>query len=415
MRTAINQARQQSAYSGFFSRLKTRHCLYLCLVGAIFIYRSCLTAATTIIGAATCLMYAINRQNLARAGADNTSLRQTEKLIQSRQKALDDLNTELAVTATKLTQARGEYAEVKERLSEVQHELLTSEARLRNHAGTDKDNLENRLLQAQKMESIGRLAGGLAHDFNNLLSIMLGHAEIGLADPSIQDLPVRNTLTQILKAGERVHNLTRQLLAFGRKQALKREKLNLNHIILDFQPMLSRLMGEAIEIRTHLAQDIWYVFMDITQTEQILLNIAVNARDAMSEGGHLIIKTANINSQEPLPAGVDLPFGEYIELTISDSGCGIDEDTIAHIFEPFFTTKEHGKGTGLGLSTVYEIVKQQGGGIYAESSPGQGATFKIYLPRHIGDVQHETPSANGYACRFAGHESNLVADADSAS
>jgi len=179
--------------------------------------------------------------------------------------------------------------------------------------------------------------------------------------------------------------------------------------------MLARLMGETIEISTNLAHDPWYVFMDITQTEQILLNIAVNARDAMPQGGSLSISTANITAREPLSAGANLSPGEYVELTISDTGCGIEENALAHIFEPFFTTKEHGKGTGLGLSTVYEIVKQQGGGIYAESSPGQGATFKILLPRHTGDVQHENPRVNGYACRFPGLEASLTADAESTS
>jgi len=411
----INQTRQQSTSTCLVSKLKARHCLYLCLTGAIFIYRSCLTAGAAIIVASTYLMYAINRQNLARAKADTEHLKQTEELLQRQQKALDDINKELAATIKRMANTNREYEEIDARLGKAREELLMAEARLHQPAETDKERLENRLLQVQKMESVGRLAGGLAHDFNNLLSIMLGHAEIGLADPSIQDLPVRNTLTQILKAGERVHNLTRQLLAFGRKQALKREKLNLNHIILDFQPMLSRLMGEAIEISTHLEQDVWLVFMDITQTEQILLNIAVNARDAMPQGGCLIIRTANILNQEHVTDGADLPPGEYVELTVSDTGCGIDEDTIAHIFEPFFTTKEHGKGTGLGLSTVYEIVKQQGGGIYAESSPDQGATFKIFLPRHTGDVQHESPEINGYACRFASPEATLRADAELAS
>jgi two-component system, cell cycle sensor histidine kinase and response regulator CckA len=248
-------------------------------------------------------------------------------------------------------------------------------------AQKEKDHLENQLLQAQKIEAIGRLAGGLAHDFNNLLSIMLGYAEIGLEDPSIRDLPVHNTLTQIIKAGERVHNLTRQLLDFGRKQVLKREALNLNHIILDFQQMLSRLMGDTIEISTCLAEDPWSVLMDITQAEQILLNIAVNARDAMPQGGQLFIKTANVCAAESMPSCCRLVPGEYIELAVSDTGCGIDESTMQHIFEPFFTTKERGKGTGLGLSTVYGIVKQHGGEIYAESDPGRGATFKIFLPR----------------------------------
>lgn len=415
MRTMINQTRQQSTSIGVVSRLKARHCLYLCLTGAFFIYRSCLMAGAAVMGASTYLMYAINRHNLARTKAENKHLRQSEELLLKRQKALEETNRELSAAIDRTTKANQEYEQIVARLGKARKELLAAEARLHRLTETDKERLENRLLQIQKMESVGRLAGGLAHDFNNLLSIMLGHAEIGLADPSIQGLPVHNTLTQILKAGERVHTLTRQLLAFGRKQTFKREALNLNDIILDFQPMLTRLMGETIEISTHLSHDPWHIFMDITQTEQILLNIAVNARDAMPQGGRLAIKTDNVSIRRTAPAGIDLPPGEYVELTISDTGCGIEGDTIAQIFEPFFTTKEHGKGTGLGLSTVYEIVKQHGGGIFAESVPGQGATFKIYLPRHTGDVQPDAPRVNGYASNLTRHHAFPAANADSTS
>jgi len=372
-------------------------------------------AGAAIMGVSTYLMYAINRHNLARAKADSEHLRQTEELLQRQQKALDDINNKLSATIGRMTLANQEYEQIEARLGKAREELLAAEARLHQLTETDKERLENRLLQVQKLESVGRLAGGLAHDFNNLLSIMLGHAEIGLADPSIQGLPVHNTLTQILKAGERVHTLTRQLLAFGRKQTFKREALNLNHIVLDFQPMLTRLMGETIEISTHLSHNPWHIFMDITQTEQILLNIAVNARDAMPQGGRLAIRTDNVSIRRTLSSGIDLPPGEYVELTISDTGCGIDGDTIAQIFEPFFTTKEHGKGTGLGLSTVHEIVKQHAGGIFAESVPGQGATFKIYLPRHTGDVPQDTPRVNGYACNLTGHHASPAANADPAS
>lgn len=415
MRTAINQTHEQPACSGFFFRIKARHSLYLCVAGIIFIYRSCLTAASVVIGVATYLMYAINRHSRARAEADRERIRLSRDLIQNQQMIIDDLRKELAMSASKLAQTSRDYEEAKERLRETQQKLQVSETRLHHYTEADKEKLDNRLLQIQKMESVGRLAGGLAHDFNNLLSIMLGHAEIGLEDPSIQGLPVHNTLTQILKAGERVHTLTRQLLAFGRKQALKREALNLNHIILDFQPMLARLMGEAIEIITHLAHDPWHVFMDITQTEQILLNMAVNARDAMPQGGRLTISTANIHAREPLSADASLSPGEYVELSISDTGCGIEQDVLTHVFEPFFTTKEHGKGTGLGLSIVYEIVKQHGGGILAQSSPGHGATFKIFLPRHADDGTREKPRVNGYACNFSRLETTLTADAESTS
>jgi signal transduction histidine kinase len=408
MRTVVNQGSLQSTYNDFVSRLKAHHCLYLCLAGIMFIYRSCIMAATATIGVATYLMYAINRQSLSIVEADKARLKQSEKIIRSQQKSLNDINKQLVQTSR-------ECEATKARLREVEQELMASKARLHQADETDADRLKSRLLQAQKMESVGRLAGGLAHDFNNLLSIMLGHAEIGLADPSIKDLPVHNTLTQILKAGERVHTLTQQLLAFGRKQVPKREKLDLNHIILDFQPMLSRLMGEAIEISTHLAHDPWQVFMDITQTEQILLNVAINARDAMPQGGCLTIRTANHSVHEPLPVDVDLPAGEYVELTISDTGFGIAEGAITHIFEPFFTTKEQGKGTGLGLSTVYEIVTQHGGAICAESSPGQGATFKIFLPRCIDAAQHEAKRINEPDYRFAGPEAILMAKADSIS
>lgn len=246
-------------------------------------------------------------------------------------------------------------------------------------AEEEKLRLAEQLRQVQKMESVGRLAGGVAHDFNNLLSIILGYSEILLADACAHDARVCNALNQIYRAGERAQNLTRQLLAFGRKQVLSQEAVTLNQIILDFKPMLNRLIGEDIKIVTHLENNPWLVLVDVAQMEQILLNLAVNARDAMPQGGGMTIETANI-SWDTKPQG-NLNSGEYVLLKVSDTGCGMDPAATAHIFEPFFTTKGKDKGTGLGLATVYGIVKQHHGEIGIQSNPEKGTVFSIYLPR----------------------------------
>ncbi|MEN8142998.1 MAG: response regulator [Thermodesulfobacteriota bacterium] len=240
---------------------------------------------------------------------------------------------------------------------------------------------EEALIQAQKLESIGQLAGGVAHDFNNLLMVILGYGE-NLRQKLPNDQALLGDLDEIIEAGKRASGLTRQLLAFSRKQSLKPRVVNLNQIIADLEKMLRRMIGEDLDLVTVPADDLWRVIADPGQIEQVIMNLAVNARDAMPHGGSLRIETANVELTEEMAENyISINAGSHVMLAISDSGCGMDEETCNRIFEPFFTTKELGKGTGLGLSTVYGIVKQSAGSIWVYSEPGQGTTFKIYLPR----------------------------------
>jgi two-component system, cell cycle sensor histidine kinase and response regulator CckA len=241
--------------------------------------------------------------------------------------------------------------------------------------------LEQRLLHSQKMEAIGRLAGGIAHDFNNLLTAVTGHAQILLEGMSEED-PARADLYEIDRAAGRAAALTRQLLAFSRKQVLQPTVLDVNALVAGLERMLRRLIGADIELVTQLDPGTGRIRADAGQVEQVLMNLVVNARDAMPQGGTLAIETANqtIAAADPLTQDGAEP-GEYVRITIIDSGVGMDRATLTHIFEPFFTTKEAGRGTGLGLSTVYGIVNQSGGHIRVHSEPGQGTSFRVYLPR----------------------------------
>jgi two-component system cell cycle sensor histidine kinase/response regulator CckA len=245
---------------------------------------------------------------------------------------------------------------------------------------TDRSELESQLRQAQKMEAVGRLAGGVAHDFNNILTVIGAHSSFLLESLDPGDAR-REDAQEIHKAGVRATGLTRQLLAFGRKQLLKPRALDLNAIIVDTRMLLTRLLGEDIEIVTLLAADLGRVVADSSQIDQVLMNLALNARDAMPDGGRLTISARNAAVDSELH-GADsaIPRGEYVLLEVSDTGTGMDEETQARLFEPFFTTKELGKGTGLGLSTVYGIVKQSGGYIQIDSTVGHGSRFCIYLP-----------------------------------
>jgi PAS domain S-box-containing protein len=242
--------------------------------------------------------------------------------------------------------------------------------------------LQQRFVQAQKMESVGRLAGGVAHDFNNLLTAILGNLDLLLEDKRFQDATLRESLCEIQQAGKRAAELTRQLLAFSRKQILQVQRVDLNQSIVNFGRMLRRMLGEDIKFATVLGPGLGLVKADPTQMEQVIMNLAVNARDAMPEGGKLTLETANLELAAPVPVPhVGVEPGAYVLLTMTDTGCGMDGATLQNIFEPFFTTKGMGRGTGLGLATVYGIVKQHDGFVTVQSEVGVGTTFRIYLPR----------------------------------
>jgi PAS domain S-box-containing protein len=246
---------------------------------------------------------------------------------------------------------------------------------------TERKQIEEQFRQSQKMEAIGRLAGGIAHDFNNLLTVIIGNCEFILGFLPAND-PLRSDVERIKKTGDRAASLTRQLLAFSRKQMLQPEILDLNSIVSNMEHMLRRLIGEDIELISRLAPDLGQVKVDPGQIEQVIMNLVINARDAMPQGGRLIIETANIDWDQLSTHGhIGLKPGAYIVLAVSDTGQGMDEETKAHIFEPFFTTKEPGQGTGLGLAMVHGIVNQSQGQIWVYSEPGHGTVFKIYLPR----------------------------------
>ena len=249
---------------------------------------------------------------------------------------------------------------------------------------TERRRLETHLSQAQKMEAIGRLAGGVAHDFNNLLTVITGYSQWLLEEIPLES-PLAGNASEILAATSRAAALTTQLLAFSRNQIIQPIVMDVNSVVTQLDQMLRRVIGEDIELAVRTARDLGLVRADPVQIEQLILNLVVNARDAMADGGRLTIETGNVRIAEESTADVpgSVP-GDYVLLAVSDSGCGIEQQVKAHIFEPFFTTKEVGKGTGLGLSTVYGIVKQSGGHIRVDSEPGAGARFRIYLPQVAG-------------------------------
>jgi len=249
---------------------------------------------------------------------------------------------------------------------------------------TEKRILEKQLRMAQKMEAIGRLSGGIAHDFNNLLGVIIGYSRV-LNKALSTNNALREHAVEIEKAGQRAASLTKQLLAFSRQQVLTPAVLNLNTLASDMEKMLPRLLGEDIEVSLALDPELGDVKADQSQVEQVIMNLAVNARDAMPLGGKLKIQTANVELDQAYTWNhPGSKVGSYVLLAVTDTGTGMDAGTLTHIFEPFFTTKERGKGTGLGLATVYGVVKQSNGYIWVDSAPGKGASFQIYLPRHVG-------------------------------
>ncbi|MBZ5696329.1 MAG: PAS domain S-box protein [Acidobacteriia bacterium] len=246
---------------------------------------------------------------------------------------------------------------------------------------TERRSLEDQLRRAQKMEAVGQLAGGIAHDFNNLLMVIIGYAG-DVAERLDASDPLHKKVEQISKAGQRAASLTRQLLAFSRQQVLEPKVLNLNSVVEDIKKMLGRLISEDIELIAELDPDLGQVKTDQGQIEQVIVNLAVNARDAMPQGGKLLIQTSNVEVDDAFARQrPPMSAGPYVRLAITDTGIGMDAETQSHIFEPFFTTKERGKGTGLGLATVYGVVKQSGGFIWVYSEPGKGSTFEVLLPR----------------------------------
>ncbi|MEE8585685.1 MAG: PAS domain S-box protein, partial [Acidobacteriota bacterium] len=275
---------------------------------------------------------------------------------------------------------------------------------------TQQRALEDQMRQAQKMEAVGQLAGGIAHDFNNLLTTILGHCDL-MADSLAEHDPMRSGLEEVRKAASTAASLTQQLLAFSRKQRLWMKILNLTAVIRDLELLLARMLGENIGLRTKLPPTLGRIRCDQAQLEQVIIQLVVNARDAMPRGGRLTIEATNVDfpRQQPFRQFV-VPAGRYVELSVRDTGSGMDSETLAHIFEPFFTTKEKRHGTGLGLATVYGIVKQSGGYVSADSEPGAGTAFRIYFPR----LEEEAKPARGDELgeRPGGSETLMVVEDD---
>jgi signal transduction histidine kinase/CheY-like chemotaxis protein len=278
---------------------------------------------------------------------------------------------------------------------------------------TEQRRAETHMQRGQRLEAIGQLAGGVAHDFNNLLTVISGYAESGI-DRLTDNDPLKADLEEIRRAAEHAAGLTRQLLAFSRRQVLKPTSVNLNTVIVRTEKMLRRLIGEDIDLRTRLASDLGSISADAGQIEQVIINLSVNARDAMPNGGQLVLETANLEIDDVVAAAhPGLHAGPYVRVSVSDTGVGMDADTRARLFEPFFTTKDPGYGTGLGLATVYGIVKQSGGHIRVRSEPAKGASFDVYFPRVEGHAA-EGHRLAGEIAQSASNEAVLVVEDDEA-
>jgi PAS domain S-box-containing protein len=289
--------------------------------------------------------------------------------------------------------------------------LIARDISERKGAEAERQLLEDELRQAHKLEAVGQLAGGIAHDFNNLLTVIGGYTEILLRRLG-HEADGSNEIVQISKASERAARLTRQLLAYSRKQVVERRALDINDIVTETQTMLERVIGENIEFSTALAEDLGSIRADYGQIEQIIMNLVVNARDAMPEGGKLVLETGNVTSNGGRRSSDTAP-GDYVVLSVTDTGQGMDAATAARIFEPFFTTKERGAGTGLGLATVYGIVKQGGGHIEVESRPGMGATFRLHFPQVAEKAESFSPRRRNERS-LMGSETILLVEDDEA-
>jgi two-component system cell cycle sensor histidine kinase/response regulator CckA len=329
----------------------------------------------------------------------------------------DDREVMSSQRAASITEEPGTNARTGETrwFQTVKVPLFSSDGKTRQVLGvatdiTERKNLEDQFRQAHKMEAVGRLAGGVAHDFNNVLTIIRAQTEFLLADLP-EDDPRREDVLEIQGATDRAATFTRQLLAFSRRQILQPEVLELNSVIAGMETMVRRLVGEDVVLLTKLNPELPRISADPGQLQQVLLNLAVNARDAMPRGGTLLIETAAVELDEHYPRQhPTAKSGLHVVLAVTDTGCGMDAATRSRIFEPFFTTKEPGKGTGLGLSTVYGIVKQSGGHVWVYSELGRGTTFKLYFPPHYGVAKAAEPAPTPALARGSGATILLVED-----
>lgn len=317
------------------------------------------------------------------------------------------------LTEERLIRADGSILYVEVSAVPIQYEredavfVFVVDATQRKKAEAERARMEEQFLQAQKMESVGRLAGGVAHDFNNNLTVINGYCDLLLSSLPAGD-PIRAQISLVRKAGDQAAKLTRQLLTFSHKQVFSQKHVDLNELVAEAKSLFSRLIGERIRIQTQLDPALPSVLADPAQIDQVLMNLAVNARDAMPDGGDLVIATASVHLQEEQAARVvGARPGHFVALTISDTGVGMDAETRRHIFEPFFTTKPRGSGTGLGLATVYGIVQQSGGWVEVESAPGQGTTFRILLPAVAGTAARDIEVSSKAA---PGHETVLLVE-----
>jgi len=321
----------------------------------------------------------------------------------------------VVVAAHDITERRMQHAELERRVAERTSELLRASASLETvvaehtRARDTLTKLEEQLRHSQRLEAIGRLVGGIAHDFNNMLSVVLSYANLLLSDTGPED-PSRVDLLEIQAAAERAAELARQLLAFGRQQVLRPEAVDLNLVVAGMNRMLERVVGEELQLRVSCQEAPSVVYVDRTQLEQVLMNLVVNAKDAIAGRGRVTIETTLIELSSSAAKAHGAEPGRYVQLAVSDTGVGMDRETQARIFEPFFTTKPTGKGSGLGLATVFGIVKQSGGQIFVYSEPGAGTTFKIYLPEHDGETAALPKTERGTSTR--GSETVLVVEDD---